>query len=160
MFFKHFTSKIQLPGFYISGTLVEIGLTFSPAIPTRHHRGRNFIWLNSPFNSNVKRNVGKLFLTLLFKKNNVSISYSCMPNKKSVIQNHNANLLSKHNTPVTTRSCSCRQKSECSLNIKCLSKSLCLKTSSFINTFTNKHMLLWKLWKNFQRTVKQSYWYI
>ena len=27
MFFKHFASKNQLPGFYISGTLVENGLT-------------------------------------------------------------------------------------------------------------------------------------
>ena len=27
VFFKHFASKNQLPGFYISGTLVENGLT-------------------------------------------------------------------------------------------------------------------------------------
>ena len=27
MFFKHFASKNQLPGFYISGTFVENGLT-------------------------------------------------------------------------------------------------------------------------------------
>ena len=35
-----------------------------------------------------------------------------MPNIKSVIQNQNANLLSKHTTPVAAHSCSCRQKSE------------------------------------------------
>ena len=35
---------------------------------------------------------------------------------KSVIQNHNTNLLSKQTTPVAARSCSCRQKSECPLN--------------------------------------------
>ena len=39
-----------------------------------------------------------------------------MPNMKSVIQNHNNNLLSKQTTPVAGRSCSCRQKSECPLN--------------------------------------------
>ena len=44
-----------------------------------------------------------------------------MPNMKSVIQNHNAKLLSKHTTPVAARSCSCSQKSECPLNNKCLS---------------------------------------
>ena len=39
-----------------------------------------------------------------------------MPNMKSVIQNHNNNLLSKQTTPVAGRSCSCPQKSECPLN--------------------------------------------
>ena len=52
-----------------------------------------------------------------------------MPNMKSVIQNHNANLLSKHTTPVAARSCRCRQKSECSLNNKCLSESLVYKAA-------------------------------
>ena len=47
-----------------------------------------------------------------------------MPNMKSVIQNHNANLLWKHTTPVAARLSSCRQKSECPLNNKCLSESL------------------------------------
>ena len=52
-----------------------------------------------------------------------------MPNMKSIIQNPNANLLSKHTTPVAARSCRCRQKSECPLNNKCLSKSLVYKVS-------------------------------
>ena len=111
-------------------------LKFSPTIPTRGHRGRNIIWLNPPFSSNVKTNVGKLFLTPLQKhfpqhhkyyKNNVKISYSCMPNMESVIQNHNSNLLSKHTTPVSARSFSCRQKSECPFNNKCLLESLVYK---------------------------------
>ena len=98
------------------------------------------IWFNRSFSSNVKTNVGKLFLTLLkkhfsrnhkhhklFNKNNVKISYGCMPNMKSVIQNHNANLLSKHTTPVAACSCSCRQKPECLLNNKFLSESLAYK---------------------------------
>ena len=36
-------------------------LKFSPIIPTRRQRGRNIIWFNLPFSSNVKTNVGKLF---------------------------------------------------------------------------------------------------
>ena len=52
-----------------------------------------------------------------------------MPNMKSVIQNHNANLLSKHTTPVAACSSSCRQKSECPLNNKCLSESLICKAA-------------------------------
>ena len=38
-----------------------------PTIPSRRHRGRNIIWFNPPFSSNVKTNVGKLYLTLLQK---------------------------------------------------------------------------------------------
>ena len=50
-----------------------------------------------------------------------------MPNIKSVTQNHNVNLLSNHTTPVTARSCSCCQKSECPLNNEGLSESLSIK---------------------------------
>ena len=32
-------------------------LKSSPTIPTRRHRGRNNIWFNPPFSSNVKTNV-------------------------------------------------------------------------------------------------------
>ena len=82
-------------------------LKFSATIPTRRHRGRNIIWFNLPFRSNVKTYVGKLFLALLqkhflphhkyyklFNKNNEKSSYSYMPNMKKIIANHNANLLS------------------------------------------------------------------
>ena len=65
---------------------------------------------------------------------------------KSVIQNHNANLPSKHNNPVTARSCSCRQKSECPLNNKCLSQSLVYKAevSQTSSQITNTIMELMK----------------
>ena len=52
-----------------------------------------------------------------------------MPNMKSVIKNHNANLLSKHTTPVAAHRCSCRQKSECALKNKPLSESLVYKAA-------------------------------
>ena len=90
-----------------------LSIKFWQTIPTRGNRGRNINWFNPPFSSNVKTNVGKLFLTLLerhflqhhkydklFNKNNVKISYRCMPTMKSVIQNHSANLLLNHTTPV------------------------------------------------------------
>ena len=66
----------------------------------------------------------------LFNKKNVKISYNCMPNMKSVIQNHNVNiLLSKQTTPVAAGSCSCSQKLECSLNNECLFESLVYKAT-------------------------------
>ena len=36
-------------------------------VPTRHHRGRNIIWFNPPFNSNVITIVRKPFLNVLQK---------------------------------------------------------------------------------------------
>ena len=50
--------------------------------------------------------------------------YENQPNIKSVIQNHNVNLLSNYTISVATRSCSCLQKSECLLNNECLSESV------------------------------------
>ena len=115
---------------------------FLLAVPTRRHGRRSIFWFNPPFSSNVKTNVGKLFLILLqkyfpwhrkyyklFNKNNLKLSYSCMPNMKTVVQNHNANSLSNHTTPVGARSCCCRQKSEYPLNNECLSVSLVYKAA-------------------------------
>ena len=104
-------------------------LKFLPTILVRRHRGRNILRFIPTFSSNVKKNVGKICLTLLqkhfwrhhkysklFNKNNVKFSYSCIPNMNSVIQNHNANSLSNHITLVAARSCSCLQKTECLLH--------------------------------------------
>ena len=126
---EHFDKAAPIYNEALNNSGFNETLKFSPTIPTRRHRGRNLIWFNPPFSSNVKTNVEKLFLNLLqkyfpwhhkyyklFNKNNMKISYSCMPNMKSVIQNHNANLLSKYTTPVAARSCSCHQKSEYLLN--------------------------------------------
>ena len=52
-----------------------------------------------------------------------------MPNMKNVIQNHNANLLSKYNTPVVASSWSYREKLECPLKNKYLSESLAFKAA-------------------------------
>ena len=69
-------------------------------------RCRNILLFNSPFNSDVTTNTTKMFLWLLdkhfpkhhkcyklFNRKNVKISYSCMQNMASVIQNYNTNLL-------------------------------------------------------------------
>ena len=47
----------------------------------------------------------------LFNKNNIKISYSCMPNMASVIRNHSTSLL-KDAAPTDINECSCRQKTE------------------------------------------------
>ena len=81
-------------------------IKFTPRLPKRRKRSRNVLWFNPPFSSNMKTSIGKIFLRLLdkhfpkhhkyyklFNRNNVKISYSCMQNMASVIQNHNTNLL-------------------------------------------------------------------
>ena len=65
---------------------------------TQHRqRKRNIIWFNPPFSKSVVTKIGKTFLRLidryfpphhklhkLFNRNNVKVSYSCMPNVKSI----------------------------------------------------------------------------
>ena len=100
-------------------------------------RKRNIIWFNPPFSKNVKTNVAQRFLKLLdkhfprssklhkiFNRNSVKVSYSCMPNVKSVISNHNRRILKSNKTSPDLKTCNCRVKSACPLLGKCLTKSL------------------------------------
>ena len=68
----------------------------------RRNRERNIIWYNPPFSENVKTNIAKQILHLsdkhfgrnhkyhmIFNRNNVKISDSCMDNVKNIISSHN-----------------------------------------------------------------------
>ena len=70
---------------------------------------RQIIWFNPPYSKNITTEVGKFFLSSidkhfpphhkldeLFNRNDVKISYSCLPNIKSIINTHN-----KNSIPVT-----------------------------------------------------------
>ena len=104
--------------------------------PKKRNRQRNITWYNPPFSDNVMTNLGKRFLSIvqrcfpanhplhtLFNRNNVKLSYSCMPNMKSVIDATNKKL-----TNPTSRNedkpCNCRQKGSCPLTGKCRSSNL------------------------------------
>ena len=108
-------------------------IQFISTPPPRRNRNTKIIWFNPPYSVNVKTNIGRIFLRLidkhfprhhkyrkLFNRNNINISYSCMPNMTGVIRNHNTSLL-KGPTPTDIKECSCRQKTECLLDKKCLS---------------------------------------
>ena len=106
----------------------------------RRNRKRKIIWFNLPYSKNVRTNIARNFLHLIdkhfpkssrlhkiFNRNTVKVSYSCMPNVKTIISNHNRHLLEKRNEPSTDKNCNCRARDECPLNGKCLTKSIVYK---------------------------------
>ena len=48
----------------------------------------------------------------VFNKNNVKVSYSCMPNMGSIINNNNKKILTNNNT-TPQNGCNCRKKGQC-----------------------------------------------
>ena len=70
---------------------------------------RNIIWFNPPYSLNVSTKIGNYFLHLIskhfpqqhtfhkiFNKNNIKVSYSCMPNISSIINSHNKKIINPH----------------------------------------------------------------
>ena len=107
---------------------------------TKRKRQRNIIWFNPPYSKSVKTNIAQNFLKLLdkhfpktcrlhkiFKRNNVKVSYSCMPNVKSTISRHNNHILAKSATNSTSRNCNCRNSNECPLQGNCLATNIVYK---------------------------------
>ncbi len=104
----------------------------------KNNRKRNIMYFNPPFSKNVKTNIGKKFLYLvskhfkpdhkyrsLFNKNNLKVSYSCMPNVRNIIKAHNAKVLSPE--VEKANECNCRRKNECPLDGKCLTQCVVYK---------------------------------
>ena len=113
----------------------------------RRNRGRKIIWFNPPYSKTVKTNIGREFLCLVkkhfpknhklnkvFNKNNVKVSYGCMPNFASHIKSHNQRIL-KINQPEHTQKCNCRNELECPLQGNCLIKNIVYRGNI---TTTNK----------------------
>ena len=85
---EHFDKVAQIYNEALKNSGFNKILKLLSAIPTRRDRGRNIYWFDLSFSSNVKTNVGELFLNLLqkhfpqhhkyyklFNKSNVKISY-------------------------------------------------------------------------------------
>ena len=79
--------------------------------PSKKVRQGKIIWFNPPYSANVETNIGKTFLKLLdkhflktnklnkiFNRNNVKVSYSCLPNFGNMIKSHNNRILSEEKT--------------------------------------------------------------
>ena len=104
-------------------------------------RKRNIIWFNPPFSLNVKTQVGKIMLNLIdkhfpkksklhkiFNRNTVKVSYSCMPNMKAIINQHNNKILNDDPSHDEIN-CNCRNKSECPIKDKCQSETIIYKAT-------------------------------
>ena len=85
---------------------------------------------------NVETNIGKKFLKLIdkhfaktnkfhkiFYRNNVKVSYSCLPNFANIIKSHNHRIFSEEKTQDQPK-CNCRQKDTCPLEGHCLDQEL------------------------------------
>ena len=82
-------------------------------------RKRNIIWFNPPYSKTIKTNTGKYFFRFInkhfppehkfhkiFNKNTLKLSYSYMPNLKSLINSHNQNIL-RDQPQSTSKTCNC-----------------------------------------------------
>ena len=104
-------------------------------------RKRNIVCFNPPYSGHVKTNIGKEFLKLvafyfphhhrlhkICNKNNIKVSYSCMPNMAAIISKHNKIELQNRADPHrTTPPCNCRNKANCLLEGKCHESSIIYK---------------------------------
>ena len=104
----------------------------------KRNRKRNISWFNPPNSENVATNVGQKFLGIIDKcfptghhlhkilnRNTVKVSYSCMPNMKQTISNHNKSMTrrEKPQDPVQTN-CNCRNTNLCPLDQNCLTSGI------------------------------------
>ena len=73
-----------------------------------------------------------------FSTDTLKLSYSCMPNMKSIISSHNKHVLSKTNTPIQQPdTCNCRKKPECPLEGNCLQTNVIYQAT--VTTETRNH---------------------
>ena len=99
-------------------------------------RKKQIVWFNPPYSKNVTTEVGKFFLRLidkhfppqhklhkLFNRNSVKISYSCLPNIKSIINAYNRKILYPSPT-VSRRTSNCINISQYPLQQNCLSNNI------------------------------------
>ena len=89
------------------------------------------VWFNPPYNAEVKTSIGKAFLKLVrkyfrkphyykktFNTNTIKLTYSCTPNVKNLIKQHNSSIM-KRGTNTNKKDFNCRNNDNCPLDGKC-----------------------------------------
>ena len=127
----YYTAALQRSGY-------DHQFQYTPTLRNQvaRNRKRNIIWFNPPYNGNVSTNIGRFFLNLvkrhfpkqhkfykIFNKNNIKVSYSCMPNMKAVINKHNKKILASQPANIE-RTCNCMNKNNCPMNNNCLATNV------------------------------------
>ena len=73
-------------------------------------------------------------------KNNIKVSYSCMPNMAAIITRHNKKLFSNRaESACITSPCNCRNKTSCPLKGKCWKSSIISKPTLTYGDVTKHH---------------------
>lgn len=142
---KTFNDSVPIYQEALTKSGYDFKLKYAPTSNSKkRNRQRNIIWYNPPFSKNVKTNIGKSFLKLIdkhfkvdnplhkiFTRNTVKISYSCMPNVKNIIDNHNKKLIQQHATDQdeVIPPCNCRNKASCPLDGECRTSNIIYKAT-------------------------------
>ena len=105
-----------------------------PPLPKNKSRKIKIVWFDTPFSKNVEINIGKVFFDLiranfpkehvfnpLINKNNVKISYSCLPNLTRMIAKENGKVIKGDRNAQTPCSFEAEQ---CPVEQKCESKGV------------------------------------
>ena len=152
-------------------------LTYKPQPAQKHNknRQRRVIWYNPPWNSNVKTNLGRRFLNIvdrcfpknhplhkIFNRHTLKLSYSCMPNMKTIISSHNKKLLSdcnesRNSTQTLDKECNCRKKDQCPLEGKCLTSNVVYQATVTTETSTDSYVGLATNFKERYRNHTSSF---
>ena len=76
----------------------------------------------------------------LFNRNNVRISYSCVPNVKSIVNKYNETVLDPPNNN-SERTCNCINSEKCPLQKKCLTNNIMYKATITLNQGNYHHQI-------------------
>ncbi|KAL9987330.1 hypothetical protein ACROYT_G001617 [Oculina patagonica] len=149
-------------------------LTYNPQPKRNRNRQRKIVWYNPPWDANVKTNLGRKFLNIIdrcfpsghplhkiFNKHTLKLSYSCMPNMKSIISSHNKAVLSDYHQSQTTQTCNkecnCRKKDQCPLDGKCLSQNVVYQATVTTQTSSESYVGLASNFKDRYRNHTASF---
>ena len=106
----------------------------------------------------MKTNLGRRFLNIvdrcfpknhplhkIFNRHTLKLSYSCMPNMKTIISSRNKKLLSdcnqsRNSTQTLDKECNCRKKDQCPLEGKCLTSNVVYQATVTTETSTHSYV--------------------
>ena len=96
----------------------------------------------------------------IFNRHTIKLSYSCMPNMKSIIASHNKTVLPNYTSTTAmehVKECNCRKKEQCPLEGQCLKNNIVYQATVTINTTTETYIGLATNFKKRYRNHTSSF---